>query len=180
MKKLKIALSGIGNRALPKKRESSNWLGWVELIKRSEYFELAAAHDTSEDSIKRIIAGGYLKPEATYRDLDAMLKKVDCDAILIANPAEFHAVTIKKALERNLDILVEKPFVNKLDEGKELVGRIDKSSRIVAVVQNWRYKDAGRIAHDAIRGGIPGKVGYIFFRYVRNRENPSYPAYIFD
>lgn len=176
---IRIAISGIGNRALPKKPEKSNWLGWVELIKKSENFQLVAAHDVSEDSIKRIIDRGYLNPQQTYQDLDLMLEEVTCDAILISNPAEYHSVTIRKSLAHNLHILVEKPFVNNLVEGKELVNLIEKKGIVVAVVQNWRCKDVGRILHEAIQTGMAGKIGHIFFRYVRDRENPNYPPYIF-
>jgi len=38
----------------------------------------------------------------------------------------------------------------------------------------------GRLLKKAIREGIIGRVGHIFFRYVRDRENPNYQPYIFD
>lgn len=179
-KKLNIVLSGVGNRALPKKPETSNWLGWVELINRSEDFDLVAAHDVSGESIRRAVDRGYLEPSQVYQNLEQMLKEVACDAILISNPVQFHADTIKKALEYNLHVLVEKPLVNDLTAGKELLSLIETKGLLVAVVQNWRSKDVGRFTHDAIQGGLIGRVGHIFFRYIRNRENPNYPPYIFE
>jgi len=178
-KKLKIILSGIGNRALPKKPQDSNWTGWVGLLSCSPEFELIAAHDVSEESIKRIIDAGYIKPEQAYQDLDSMLKKTVADAILISNPAEHHAETIRKALDYNLDLLVEKPFVKNSSEGKELADLIEKNGKVAAVVQNWRSKDAGRGIYEAVQNGMLGKIGQIFFRYIRNRENPNYPEYIY-
>ncbi len=180
IKKLHIVLSGVGNRALPKKPETSNWLGWVELINRSKGFQLVAVHDISKESMKRIVDRGYLTVEQTYRDFDRMLSKVTCDAILISNPAQYHAATIKKALDFNLHVLVEKPFVNDLTEGRKLVDLIQKKNKTVAVIQNWRCKDVGRLLYETIQNGMLGKIGHIFFRYVRNRENPDYPSYIFD
>lgn len=178
--KIRIVVSGIGNRALPKKPENSNWLGWVELIRTSENFQLVAANDVSEDSIKRIIDRGYLRPTQTYLDIDAMLREVSCDAILISNPANYHGATIRKALDFNLHLLIEKPFVNDLDEGKQLVDLVKKKGSIAAVVQNWRCKDVGRLLYNAIQSNMLGKIGHIFFRYLRNRENPNYPSYIFE
>lgn len=179
-KKLNISISGIGNRALPIKPQSSNWWGWVELINRSEDFQLVAAHDVSRAAIKRILERGYLKSNHTFQDFDLMLKKVACDAVLICNPAEHHAATIIKALDYNLHLLIEKPFVNNLDEGKELIDLIERKGKVAAVIQNWRSKDVGRLIYEAIQNNIIGKIGHIFFRYIRNRENPNYPPYIFE
>lgn len=180
MKKIKIAISGIGNRTLPKKVEGSNWHGWAELIKRSDKFELVAAHDVSDEAIARLTGRGYLKPEQTYKDFEAMLKCVECESLLVTNPAEYHAPTIKLALKYGRNILVEKPFVNDAKDGNELLGAIDRAHVKVSVVQNWRTKDVGRIIHDFINKGSLGRIGHVFFRYVRNRENPNYPAYIFE
>jgi len=178
--KLKIAISGLGNRALPKNAENSNWLGWVELIRRSDIFQLVAVHDVSEQSLNRIVETGYLKSDRTYQDIDLMLNSVKCDAILISNPAEYHASTIRKALECDLHVLVEKPFVKSTIEGKELIGLIEKKDKVVSIVQNWRSKDVGGALYRAVQGGVAGKIGTIYFRYIRDRENPNYPSYIFN
>lgn len=175
-----IVLSGIGNRALPKNPETSNWSGWVELLERSERFKLVGAHDVSDLSIKRIIDRGYLRPEQTYKDLGQMLSELEPDALLVCNPAESHASAIRKALGYNLHLLIEKPFVNDAEEGKELLDLIEQKGVVAAVVQNWRFKDVGKILYDVIQKGVLGRVGHIFFRYVRNRENPNYPTYIFE
>ena len=69
--KLRIALSGIGNRALPKNPKNSNWFGWVELFKRSGQFDLVSAHDVADEPIKRLVERGYLASERTYYDCKA-------------------------------------------------------------------------------------------------------------
>jgi len=178
--KIKIVITGIGNRSLPNQPESSNWDGWVEQIHKSNHFELVAVHDTSEESLKKIVDRGYLKQENTFKDFSQMLSKTECEAIIISNPAEFHYETINKALNDNLNILVEKPLVTNLSHGIELINQIKKKSSTVLVAQNWRTKDVGQILRKYIQNGRLGKVGQIFFRYIRNRENPNYPDYIFD
>jgi predicted dehydrogenase len=176
---IKIVLSGIGNRALPKNPENSNWLGWVELIKRSPDFQLAAAHDVSAEALRRIIERGYLTPAQTFFDLGQMLQQVQCDALLVCNPAKHHALTIKQALDHNLHMLIEKPLGNNLGEAKEVVELIDRKNLVVSVIQNWRCKDVGRLLREHIQNGWLGRIGHIFFRYIRDRENPNYPPYIF-
>jgi predicted dehydrogenase len=176
---IKIVVSGIGNRALPKNPETSNWLGWVELIKRSPDFHLVAAHDMSPEARRRIWERGYLTPEQTFSDLGQMLHQVQCDAILVCNPAEHHALTIKQALDHDLHMLIEKPLGNNLSEAKEVVELIERKNLVVSVIQNWRCKDVGRLLREHIQNGRLGRIGHIFFRYIRDRENPNYPPYIF-
>lgn len=179
-KKIRIAVSGIGNRSLPRNPDTSNWLGWVELIKQSRSFQLVAAHDVSDEANQRMVRKGCLPADRVYKDLDTMLGNTPCDALLVSNPAEFHAAAVRSALTHNLHILVEKPFVTDMREGIELAGMLAKSGRIAAVVQNWRSKDVGISLREAIKSGVAGRIGHIFFRYVRNRENPAYPKYIFQ
>ena len=177
--KIKIVITGIGNRSLPNQPESSNWDGWVEQIHKSNHFELVAAHDTSEESLKKIVDRGYLKQENTFKDFSQMLSETDCEAIIISNPAEFHYDTINIVLNKNLHILVEKPLVINYSDGLDLIKKINKDNKKVLVAQNWRTKDVGQLLRNYIIKGKLGKVGQIFFRYIRNRENPNYPEYIF-
>jgi len=178
--KIRIVVSGIGNRALPKDPDRSNWFGWIDLISKSGRFDLVAAHDPSEESLKRIVERGYLDQGDIYADLDRMLLNTDCDAILVSNPAEYHAGTMEKAIENDLHILVEKPFVTDMTEGQKIVDAIEAKGLVSCVIQNWRYKDVGRKIYQSLQEGLLGRIGHIFFRYVRNRENPNYPPYIFE
>jgi len=177
--KVRILLSGVGNRALPKDPAKSNWMGWVEQILRSGDFTLAAAHDLQDTTLNRLLEKGILGEGEVFCDFDKMLSEVEAGAILICSPAESHASAIRKALGKNLHVLVEKPFVNDLEDGKRLIKEIEQKNLVVSVVQNWRYKDVGRLLKQHIREGLIGEVNHVFFRYIRNRENPNYPKYIF-
>jgi predicted dehydrogenase len=180
MKKLiKIVLSGIGNRAVPKNPATSSWLGWVELISRSPRFQLVAAQDPDEVAIERLVSRGYLTADQTFRDLGQMLRTVGSDAILICNPAEHHASAIKQAAAHNLHMLIEKPLCHNLTDAREVMNLLAGKDLTVAVVQNWRCKDVGQLLRKTIQDGRLGRIGHIFFRYVRDRENPAYPPYIF-
>lgn len=178
--KLRILISGVGNRTLPKDRLQSNWAGWVEQIQKSNLFEIVGAHDPAEVSRRRLIENGCLKEDRTYSDIRQMLGEVKADAILISSPAEFHAETIAIALKHNLHMLVEKPFVTNIEEGIVLKNDAATRGRTVAVVQNWRTKSVAQAALIAIHArNLLGHIGQVFFRYVRNRENPHMPGYIY-
>lgn len=180
MTPISIALTGIGNRALPKVPESSNFLGWVEQIGRRKDIELVAAHDPSEAARSRMTDRGLLPGERVFEDIGSMLQNVRVDALLVCSPGRHHAEALDRALGSGLHLLVEKPFVTDLDEGRRLTALAAKAGVVTTAVQNWRYKDVGRAIRAAISSGLIGRIGHVFFRYVRNRENPNYPAYIFQ
>lgn len=179
MKKIRIAISGIGNRAFPKNPSNSNWLGWVGQILKSGNFELAAAHDISRDSLDRVAKSGLIPGLNLFTDIDVMFKRTELEAILVCNPAAYHAETITKAADRRLHVLVEKPFVDDLGDGKKCLEIIKNRKIVVNVVQTWRAKSAGQVMFNSIRDGLLGRIGQVFFRYLRNRENPNLPGYIF-
>ncbi len=178
--KIRVALTGIGNRALPKDPDRSNWFGWVDLIDKSGKYELVATHDPAQEARNRIISRGYIGEEKTFAGLEDMLKSVDADVLLVTCPAEFHAPALEMAIKYGLHMLVEKPLAVDLSRGFDLVRQIETHNLKSCVIQNWRYKDTGRALARFIKEGRLGPIGHVFFRYVRNRENPNYPSYIFE
>src|SRR5215813_7757473 len=46
-----------------------------------------------------------------YDDTDRMLQSEQLDAVMIATPSRLHAQLVEKALERDLHVFCEKPFV---------------------------------------------------------------------
>lgn len=177
---VRIALLGVGNRALPKRPDTSNFAGWVEQIARCPLTRLVAAQDPSPEARARMVERGRLPADAVFADASEMFGSSRADAVLVCTPGEFHAVGAKLALDASLHLLMEKPFVTDVSEGRELLARIKAARLTTTVVQNWRYKEVGRRIKDFITSGELGRVGHVFFRYLRNRENPSYPAYIFQ
>ena len=177
-KKISIAISGVGNRTLPKNKKKSYWIGWLNQIKKSRKYNLVAAHDISDKKLKRLVDQKIFKTTQVYKNFDEMLKKEKLDAILISSPSRFHFRYISKALKKNLYLLVEKPVVANFVQAQRLMKL--KKKKNISVIQNWRTKDVGRILKKAISSGKIGNVGQVFFRYIRNRENPSYPDYIFE
>ena len=51
---------------------------------------------------------------------------------------------------------------------------------MLAVVQNWRARSAGRALKRAVDEGRVGEISHVVFRYLRDREKPHLPDYLFD
>ena len=80
--------------------------------------EMVAVCDTSTlilDAFKK-----YTKVK-TYADYQKLLAGETLDFVVIALPTKFHYPVAKAALERNIHVFCEKPFVLHANEGEELV-----------------------------------------------------------
>ncbi len=64
----------------------------------------------------------------TYSDFNAMLDKVDLDAVLIATPSSSHATMVRTALERDLHVFCEKPFTLSPQDAEALAGLSEREA----------------------------------------------------
>ena len=80
---------------------------------------------------------------------------------LVTTPHTLHAAHVDAMLDRNLHVLVDKPFVMKRDDAIRLGQRADAMQRINAVAYNRRFDRSCLRARDIIRSGDIGEVRYV-------------------
>ena len=80
---------------------------------------------------------------------------------LVTTPHTLHAAHVEAMLERNLHVLVDKPFVMKRDEAIHLAQRADTMHRINAVAYNRRFDRSCLRAREIIGAGGIGRVRYV-------------------
>jgi predicted dehydrogenase len=102
------------------------------------------------------------------------------DALIACPIIAAHGPAVRAALDAGCHVLVEKPFVTDLNEARELTELGEARGLQIGVVQNWRTKSAGAALKAAIGRGAVGEVSHIVFRYLRDREKPHLPDYLFD
>jgi D-apiose dehydrogenase len=76
---------------------------------------------------------------AVYDSVDAMLDAERLDAIDVATPRETHAAICRKAADRGLAILCQKPLAPTFAEAESLVMDIGNRARLM-VHENWRFR----------------------------------------
>ena len=94
-------------------------------------------------------------------DLDAALSS-DVQGVVIATPAETHYALVKRALQANKDVFVEKPMALTYEQGRELVLLARARERILLVGHVLEYHPAIVRLLEMIRAGELGKVRYIY------------------
>jgi len=99
--------------------------------------ELVGVVDPDAQQVRQIAAENATTP---YGDHEALFDKVD--AISIAAPTPAHFSIAKSFLERDVDVLIEKPITTRLDEADELIRIAASRARIIQVGHLERFNPA--------------------------------------
>lgn len=168
---LRVAVCGAGMRS---RRV------WQRHLATLPGLELVGVMDPATSALDASVAEGHVSSERCFADLDELLAATRPDALLACPIIAAHGWAVRTGLEAGLPVLVEKPFVTDLAEARELVELAEARRLPLGVVQNWRTRSAGQALKRALDDGRVGAVSHIAFRYLRDREQPHLPEYLFD
>ena len=171
MSTLRIAICGSGMRSRSV---------WQQLVADTAGLELVGIQDPSPESLARALDSGNVTEDLTFASLETMLAEQQPDAVIVAPVNAAHAVAAKSALESGCHVLVEKPLATTLADAASLVETARERGLQLGAVQNWRTKSVGVALRRAVAQGAVGPVSHVFFRYLRDRELPHLPDYLFD
>ncbi|HET6573859.1 MAG TPA: Gfo/Idh/MocA family oxidoreductase [Fimbriiglobus sp.] len=122
-------------------------------------------------------AGGSAKLLRDYRELIGLK---DVDAVVIATPDHWHALTFVDACRAGKDVYVEKPVSLTIGEGRVMCRVADETKRVTQVGFHRRSTPFVREAVELVRGGGIGKVSVCQSFFHRNETpmgiGPANPA----
>jgi predicted dehydrogenase len=98
------------------------------------------------------------KKATLYKDFRKLLENKDIDAVIIATPDHWHALTMIYAAEAGKDVYVEKPLANSIEECQAMVRAADRYKRVVQVGQWQRSGPHWQQAIDYVQSGKLGKI----------------------
>lgn len=91
-------------------------------------------------------------------DVNKILNDPEIDLVIVSSPNTEHYPQAKTALHNGKHVIVEKPFVTKIEQGEELIGLANKKGKILTVFQNRRwdgdYKTVKEIINSETLGSI--------------------------
>jgi predicted dehydrogenase len=127
---LKVGLIGLGH------------IGMLHLrnCKHIDDVKVVAVADNSKSALKKAENNGVENTFDDYHDL--FLNSNDIDSVIISLPNFLHFDCIKLALENGLNVFVEKPMANTVDECREIVKLVEKSGRKLMVGHTMRFYEA--------------------------------------
>lgn len=142
-KALKIALVGPG---LIGKQH-------IRCLISNERCELAAiVAPNSEENIKISV----MHQVPFYSDLMDCLAKCKPDGVIVASPNAFHFEQALACIRMGVPVLIEKPIVDKIEDGKELVDLVNKYNSRVLIGHHRTHSPLMKTARDLIKSGRLG------------------------
>lgn len=103
-----------------------------------------------------------------YRASAEMMDHEQLDAVVVAVPTRFHVDVGLAALDRGLDVFIEKPIAATLKEGQALVDAAKRAGRLLAIGHIERFNPAVRELQKRIAAGELGRV----FQVHARRQGP--------
>lgn len=96
-----------------------------------------------------------------FTDYATMLKETELDAVLISTPSRYHGDMVRTALDRNLHVFCEKPFVLDGAEGQALAAMAEERRRVNQVGYHYRFVGAFQEVKRLLDTGMIGEVTHV-------------------
>ncbi len=169
---------GVGGRGL-----------WpVQLCRPEVGFQPVGLCDTQAESLAAARALTGVPATACFSDLDAMIRSVAADALIICTPTVTHVPYTRAAIAAGLAVLTEKGMAPDWASATGLVSEVQRTGSRVCVAQNYRYRPLERTIYKALTDPAAADyVGAVYWAdYIEHRVRPeprtlSYPfASIWD
>jgi predicted dehydrogenase len=129
--------------------------------------EIVAASDVYEGRLTRA-KERWGNQVFTARDYREVLARPDIDAVIIGTPDHWHAQIAVDALNAGKDVYVEKPMVQKIEDGKRIIDAQKKNNRILQVGSQRVSSIVYQKAKDLLKNGSIGQVNMIEAWWDRN------------
>lgn len=168
MKKLRTAVVGLGR------------IGWgyhIPNIIKHEGFELVAVTDPMTERLEEAKENFSVKG---YTDFNKLLEEENLDLIVIASPTPFHLTQSVAAMEQGIDVFLEKPMAQSLEEARLIMECIEKTGRKLMVYQPHRVTSETQAVASILERGLIGQLYMIKMArslYVRRNDWQSQKKY---
>ncbi|HEV7461839.1 MAG TPA: Gfo/Idh/MocA family oxidoreductase [Solirubrobacteraceae bacterium] len=152
---LRVAIVGVGARG----RE------WGSEVLGADGFDLVACVDSDPAALRGAAELG-VPGDRLFGELEA-LDPGRVDAVIVATPRDHHVEPCRAALERDLAVLVEKPFTPDLAAAHDLAALAESRGVPLLVGQNYRYLRVHRAVRRIVHEGRLGAVRLVTAHHYR-------------
>lgn len=129
----------------------------IPAVRGIDGLEIVALHDINKKRLNRIAKKYRIKN--FFDNLDAFFDFCsNVEFIIISTPGYTHFELCKGALERNFNVLMEKPATLNIEDTRTLKDMASQRKVKIGVIQNYRYRDPVIKAKKAQDEGIIGKI----------------------
>lgn len=137
-------------------------------------FELVAVADVSPEKLKMVYEKYGVQG---YLDAYEMMDVVKPDLVVVASPTKFHAEHAAGAMERGIDVFLEKPMARNPDEARMISSVQEKTGRKLMVYQPHRIRPDTITVKKIIEKGVLGDIFMIKYAMSSFFIRSSWQAY---
>ena len=161
--RLQIATIGVGIQGINDTRTALRVPG-VELVAAADVYDgrLTLAKETWGDHV------------FTSRDYREVLARPEVDAVIIATPDHWHARMAIDAMKAGKDVYVEKPIVQDIEEGPQVIEAERQTKRILQVGSQRVSSMVYAKARELFRAGAIGELNLVEAWMNRNSSNGAW------
>ena len=152
MEKIRFGIIGLG-------RVGERLVHAISASKNAELWSVYSRSITRAEALaQKYQARG---PSPAFNDLDAMLSDMDLDAVIVSTPDNIHFESIERACRYGKHVLVEKPLVTDIQQGRRSVELSKECSVKLGVAYHLRFEPNLRLLANRIHSGEIGKIHHI-------------------
>lgn len=97
----------------------------------------------------------------TTRDYREVLNRKDVDAVIIGTPDHWHSRITIEAVRAGKDVYCEKPMVQKIEQGHEVIAAQKETGRIIQIGSQYASSMVYQKARELLAAGVIGKVNQV-------------------
>jgi len=137
--------------------------------------KLARGRKIVEDYYAGKKAGSY-KGCDTYGDFRDLIARDDIDAVVIATPDHWHAITVIQSAQAGKDIYCEKPLSQTIEEARAMVNAVRRYGRVFQTGSMQRSDWHFRLGCELVLNGYIGELKHVTVSVGGPAQNPPLPA----
>jgi len=131
---------------------------WLDAAANISDLEIVGLVDIKkENALARASEYGLEKAEVGT-NFSSVLRKTSPDIVFNCTTPEAHTQVTLEALDRGCHVLSEKPMADSMNNAKRIVAAANKTGKLVAVTQNYRYNAQIRRLRDFLSRGDLGQL----------------------
>jgi predicted dehydrogenase len=147
MRKIRIGIVGLG-RVASKTH--------IPVLRSIEDVEVVSGAEKNPERAGRV--KNLYKLSSVYSDYEEMYASEELDGVYVCLPHHLHADASKKALERGIHVLCEKPMGISAEEAAEIIGMAEQRGLVLMPGYKMRYAKNFAKAKKMIEGGLLGRI----------------------
>jgi predicted dehydrogenase len=138
-----------------------------EVAARHPMVDFIGVADLKADRAK--LVGDKCKADFVTTDFQALLKRPEVTAAIIATDEHLHVEPILAAADRKLSLMIEKPLATELADSERVLRAIQRSGVDAVVGYTQRFRRKWLSAKEKVRTGALGDVSLVTSRAFMNR-----------